>query len=554
MIAVYLAANFISLPQKKLAALGKLALSREQIESRADEILRERGFEPEHFKRVTYVSSTSLPSSYLLEHGSLDQLAQLFQSGSETSSDGRSEREAEWPDVLWHVRYFQILQREELRTTLDKNGNLVAWNHSILREAPGASLTREQALDRAKDNLVIAHHVDLENEKLASENFVQQEKRRDYWFTFERTNWNWGDSKLRTSLEIQGDEPVGFSRFVKVPEAWEIAHAKSGWKQVVTQELNTWVTIIEGLALGVMIAFLIRKHVTPWRLSFRLALFPLALEIINRANNLPWFFSDYTTTTPLSNYLIRELVGGAVSLVTRYLIAVVQAAAALGFVKWVFGWDIGELQRELRKNENRREFSGRFFWLDTLVLAAVSLASFHALSFAHEIFAGNFLPQRVAYFSEPAVSSAAPWLGALTTAFNAGYNNVFWLALWATAAFSLYRRFPKTVVCIAFFYPLLGAISEETWSGFAYSAVLAEVQFALTLFFLFRVWRFNVPLIFLTYAASSLISALTLFLKKGGPVYRWEALPIFAVCVAIAILARSFLQREKLENARAMFD
>ena len=206
------------------------------------------------------------------------------------------------------------------------------------REAAGASLERDAALVLAQEQATHEHGVDFTNETLVSEHTTPQTNRRDHAFTFERNNWPWGDAKLRTSIGVQGNEPVGFARWIKIPEAWELARAKTGWRKFAVEELSTWLSLAKGIAAGVLFVLLLRKHLVPWRAGFLLALAPAAVSVIEQINNAPWFFSSYSTTTPLANFLFRKWGGAAVGLVMSYLGEVLRVSLALGFLAWAFGW------------------------------------------------------------------------------------------------------------------------------------------------------------------------------------------------------------------------
>jgi hypothetical protein len=111
-------------------------------------------------------------------------------------------------------------------------------------------------------------------------------------------------------VRVQGDEVMDFSRWVKVPEAYERAEAKSGWRDLIARELYGWTSLALFGVLTALFVTLVRRGLAPWRLGFTLALFPLALNLAESANNLPWFFSGYTTTTPLASFLTKQLLGG----------------------------------------------------------------------------------------------------------------------------------------------------------------------------------------------------------------------------------------------------
>jgi hypothetical protein len=62
-----------------------------------------------------------------------------------------------------------------------------------------------------------------------------------------------------------------------------------------------------------------------------------------------------------------------------------------------------------------------------------------------------------------------------------------------------------------------------------------------------KVWRFNVLAVFLTYTMASLWTSVALFIRKGGPIYQWQAAPL----VALMVLALAIgCWRNRLANSR----
>ena len=348
---------FIPDPKGEFSNLGRIELPRTQIGERADVAMKARGFDPAQYKRIVTLSANSILSAYLLEHGSLDETAQLY--------------DTEFTDVVWYVGYVRVLDPEAFSLQLDKQGRLLRWSHTVPREAPCATLDREAALALARETMARDFGVDLARESLVSDFATKQENRRDHSFTFERTGWERGEARLRTSIGLQGDEVVDFQSWIKTPEAWHRERAKSGWRKFLADELNTWLGLAKGVFVGLVFILLLRRHLVPWRLGFALALFSTALALIGNLNGAPWFFSGYATTMPLANFLVRQFGGDAVSLIATYLGSALVASVALCLARWAFGWTPAALVVWPRDRAVRREF-----WLRTLTLMLVSVALF----------------------------------------------------------------------------------------------------------------------------------------------------------------------------------
>jgi hypothetical protein len=84
--------------------------------------------------------------------------------------------------------------------------------------------------------------------------------------------------------------------------------------------------------------------------------------------------------------------------------------------------------------------------------------------------------------------------------------------------------------------PLLDLGTPETLGGFLWGLAYAEATVLLTAWLVLKVWRFNVPAVFLTYALSSMWESVALFLRKGGPVYGWQAAPLVGLMVGAGVV------------------
>jgi membrane protease YdiL (CAAX protease family) len=494
-------------PQDTLQALGKLDLPRSAIAAAADREVRQRGFDPARYHQIITCNGGSTRLDYLLEKGSYAQETRLFQT--------------ELPDVYWYVRYFRVLEKEELRLELNPQGQMIRWNHAIPREAKGASLTREAALALAKKALTEQYGVDLSREKLVSQDSNRQEHRLDYSFEFERTDWHWGEALLRTSINLKGDEPGGFNRYVKVPEAWLLERQKSGWKKFVAGEFNSWLGLAQGILVLSLFILLVSKRMVPWRQAFLIALIPAAIKIAMLLNKTPWFYADYKTTMALANYLATHWLTLILGTALGYLGQTLFIGVGLGFVRWAFGWELKHLILWPRDREERAEF-----WTTSLSSVLAAYALLFAISNFEEILNGFFLPTASGTFQLPHVNSTVPWLHVLLSSANQGLEQIVFLAVAGSVVILLYRRFPRLTLIVVPLYPVLGAIQHDSWAGFFCSAATGELRLALVFFLVWRVFRFNAMALWLTYFLWALIPNALTYATHGGAGYQRQFIPL----------------------------
>jgi hypothetical protein len=505
---------FLPRPQHGMEELGKLDLSRKAIIEKADAALRERGYSPEGYVRVTEMSAQPVPSAYLLEHGNLDGVAGLYRK--------------DFSDLTWVVKYFRFLQPEQFFVVLDQHGRVLAWNHAVLREAPGATLDGPAALAAAKQAMARDGRIDLSRQVLVKAGPTQEEHRRDWVFAFDQNDFHWGDAKLRTYIRVQGDEAVSLTRTVKVPEAWLIEHAKMGWKQLISVEFKHWVGILEYTIVGVLLILAIQKHLTPWRKAFLYALFPLGIKLADQLNQARQFYLGYDTTVSRTHFLITQLAARAQLLLWTYLAGVFVIAVALGFLHWAWGWTPDQW---LLWPTDRRERG--LFWRDTLLVAFASMVAFWLLGLVDAEVLGHFWPAEVASIHYWSIEEWAPWIGAVTEALQNAFDQMIRLAISASVLRLIWGRHPRLAWALLLLLPLLNLGTPETLGGLLWGLAYAETTLLLTTWLVLKVWRFNGMAVFLTYSLAPLWESVILFLRKGGPAYQWQAAPLLGLMAAV---------------------
>jgi len=513
-----------SLPQDVFNDFGYLFTPRHAIAAKTNDLLTKHGQKPADYHKIVTLTSGYIPNSglavrYLLEHGPLEDLAQL-------AAD-------EWPaDLQWNVRCFRFGEKEEFHFVFDSEGTLKSWNRTLENEAPGASLEKKEALRRAKEELARGHGIDLSNEDLVLDDVNQEAKRRDYLFTFERKDFDWGEAKLRTSIRVQGDEVMDFGRYLKIPEEWLREQSATKWKDVIVGQISSWVGMGRMGLFGFLFVVMIFKGVLPWKKAFLIATIPTVLGIIDQLNGLPQFFSDYNTTTPMIHYVGTQLGNLGFHIVLSYLGNVLELSIAFGLLQWAFGLTIQDLPWWPRDGVERRRL-----WMNAWVLAWVGVAVWECKSLLEAYASAWLLPEDAVSYAYPSVNSALPWISSLISGIDAGYTGIVTTALKVSLAVILYRHFPRAMWMLLFALPVYGSLDSKDWAEFWLRVASSELTWLLNFVLVWRLWRFNAPALFLACFMENTLASTEIFFVKGGPSYEWNALPLAAAIILPLLLA-----------------
>jgi hypothetical protein len=136
----------------------------------------------------------------------------------------------EVPGALWTVRYFRDREPEEYIVVLKPDGSLVSVHHKLAEDAPGASLTKEEAVARGEDFLRKQKRIDLQQWSLVESTSYKRPHRVDHVLTWQQNqaldagatgkSSSTAGAHERLEVQILGDEVSNYRAYIKIPDDW----------------------------------------------------------------------------------------------------------------------------------------------------------------------------------------------------------------------------------------------------------------------------------------------------------------------------------------------
>ena len=257
----------------------------------ADNFMRQRKIDPATYRHVVWINDNVDSSAlhYLAERKSLEQADQIYRQATRLA--------------LWEVRYYRPLQKEEYQVFVDPvSGEVFGFHHVLEENAPGASLSPEQARALA-EQAVREHGYRLEDFELQSSDATKRKAREDYtlvWQAKPGDPRNVGDAHYRLEVDIAGDQVVGFSRSFKLPEEWERAQEGNTIVNNILMGVSI-LTILTLVAAGlILFVNLVRSGQMPWKRSAKFGVLLAILGLLGTLNSLPLIYRNYDTSMPLT--------------------------------------------------------------------------------------------------------------------------------------------------------------------------------------------------------------------------------------------------------------
>ena len=360
MLAAALTVVFIAVAFIHVYRFGKgitLHESPREAEQIAEDYLREQKVDPAAFRHVAWINDNVDASAlhYLAERKSLEDADRIYRQATRLA--------------LWTVRFYRPLQKEEYVVFVDPmSGEVFGSRHTLDENAPGASLTAEQAQALA-EQAVGEHGYSVKDFELQSSDATKRKAREDYtlvWQAKKGDPRNVGDAHYRLQVDIAGDQVVSFARTFKLPEEWE--RAQEG--RTLANNILLGASILMFLALvgsGLIVFInLVRAGQMQWKRSVKFGVFLAAVGFLGALNGLPSTFRAYDTSLPLMVWKLQLAVGVAVVPLLEGLFAWLLIGSAISLYPDVLNVFTGAARRVWRR--------------DALVALVLSLAAGVALS------------------------------------------------------------------------------------------------------------------------------------------------------------------------------
>jgi membrane protease YdiL (CAAX protease family) len=493
----------------------KLRVTRAEAVSQAESFLAGRGVAVSQYRRGAWLRSNVDPLTvkYLLQFRTVRESDQLYRRATKLA--------------VWQVRFFKPLQKEEYSVFVDpQDGGVFAFRHELDEDAPGASLTPAQALAIGQQ-AVTANGFDLSQFDLQSSQSQTRKAREDYelvWQARSGNPLNVGDAHYRLALNIAGDQVMAFSRFFKLPEAWE--------RKETERTLTNVFLLVARLLLGAgvmgggiwLFVRQVRENQVRWRQGVSVGILLGVAFLLTELNAVDVMAEQYPTSLPWSTFQLFIVVGYVVVVLVVALIAWVTAGFTIGL--YPDSW-------QLLCSSGRRVWSRDAALAVVLILAVgAGLGNLSTLLFSHF----HAYASGVGDVFNPSLDTAFPaasfLLHGISSAIlsTAGLGVLIWLVMkgWQQRAWWLWLALVLLIVSAG---PANAHSVGEFLTGWAVSMVGLLSAFGLLAFFV----RNNVAAYLAVAFAAPLAEPLVQLLRNPLPFYRWNGVALGAAVVLVLV-------------------
>jgi membrane protease YdiL (CAAX protease family) len=509
----------------------ELTVNARSAQARADALLRQHGPDPKTYLRATVLANTTDPitNEFLRERVGIAKTNEIYYHQA--------------PGALWRVRYFRDSQPEEYALVLKPDGSLHAIRHTVAEEAPGASLSKEEAVARAEKFLREEKKMDLSQWSLVESNSDKRPHRTDHTLTWQQKTPLDASSAaaakssenafVRVELVVLGDEVTDYRTYIKIPDEWRRKHEEFGLVRIVFGYAIP-IFFIAGVAVSALIIFLMNlrseaARSIPWKRMARWALWGLGAYALVLAfgDFVPNAMNVYKTAIPLKTMVGITAISALLGAVFSYgLLALLFGAA------WYYGTRaFGE--------ERLPSWTGMpgAYYRDALLIGLGGTAAWVGLdAISKWISLHWFSSQQAAVASFGAnLDGAVPAAAIIGNALRGGLTQTALVALAAAFIASMIRPMWMRASAFALAVLSLGGFASN-WSDprdVVKKMVISAIWIAVIDVAVRYVIRFNVLGYFLILASLALVAGASEQLGQPDHFYRTN---VYGVLIALGVL------------------
>ncbi len=372
-LAGVLAAIFLALTLLPISRFGEgimLNVTREDALRVADDFLKQKQIDPGRYQKVAGLRENvdGLAVRYLLENRPVEETDRIYRQATRL--------------LLWQVRYFRPLEKEEHLVYIDPTaGTVFNYRHLLDEDAPGATLSSDEARARAAEFLKQQGYQvdDFEPQDAV---YKKRKARADYSLVWQSKESGPSapltvkDAHFRLEVDVAGDQVIGLSRYFKLPEEWRRQRQATNLANIVL--LGASIILGAGLAGGGLLLFVwqVRRGAIRWRPAAGVGAVVAIVLALAQLNQLPRFYQAYDTSQPLAAFWVAVVA----SLVIVPILAGLLGALLIGLATSLYP-DAWQIFRSSARGAWRR---------DAAIAVVLSLASAAGLGRLGDLVAARF--------------------------------------------------------------------------------------------------------------------------------------------------------------------
>lgn len=505
----------------KIGDWAKLTTTKAQAISVAKSFLQERGIEEGDWKIVASMSPNLDDDEvqYAYEKAGFKHTEEVM-------------RAARTP-IYWWVRFFKPLQHREYAVMVSGEGRPLALNVTEEEDAPGKSITQDQAKKLTEEFLKRYRPEFL---PLKFESVVEQKhkNRSDYTVAYVVPDFKIGDARLKVSVDTVGDI-VSFPH-VKwdIPDSWQFERTKKTMKDDIAKAAMKVSVFVAIVFFAIWAIGVFRSQAIHWRAAILSAGCVGLVWALNELNGLSALLGSYDTDVPYASFLTQIGVQGLVSTIFySALFGSLVTIAHCAFRILCPGVTLRSLWHSLFRPPIERVAETRRLWGDGALAAYAWVFLLYAISVCSGLLLAKFSPEAQVQSLNTLTSATNYYSSAmdqLISASSVGFASLCLAPVVMGLYLKYFRSFWKYFAVMMVFFLIVGSTARH-WQDYA-----VEIAFGAVDLVAFYCWikycaRNNPVAYFLAGFLNSILTAMYYLFRFSSNVYSTD------LCILAAVFA-----------------
>ncbi|MCH7763651.1 MAG: CPBP family intramembrane metalloprotease [Candidatus Marinimicrobia bacterium] len=268
-------------------------ITKEEAQEIAETYLANRGYDVQDYMHAARFGYLDEAKTFLEHQLSAERAGEIL---NKTNS------------YYWQNRWFIPEQKEEFYVKISTTRNIAEFEHKIDEDAPGDSLTQENALNIARFFLVGTVGMDIQDWELMESKTEKLKNRWDHKFEWKKKSFNVKESTHRLTVKVHGDQVDYYNEWIKVPDTWKREYKKVRSDNDLLNSIGKIGLFLTIFLLFIMILVRTRKKDIRWKTAFTYSGIIAVLLIFNEFNNLPLQLYSYDTKISFGSFLTETIL------------------------------------------------------------------------------------------------------------------------------------------------------------------------------------------------------------------------------------------------------
>jgi len=458
--------------------------------------------------------------------------------------------------LLWRVRFFKPLVQEEYLVLLDAAGNPMSFTLTEPENAPGATLTKEEAQKKVESYLN-EEHKEITPFEFDDVTEVKRDARKDYTFEFKTPKYKIGEAEYRLTSTCIGDRVSEYDHGWILPDKWTFARQKKKLRDEICKWLvyTLWIAVSgAGIfwAKGVL-----KSQAIVWKPAFIIGVILSLATLVKTLNSASSeFYSGYETSKPLESFFVDQVVTYLLSMMTTFSVYTAISAFGLAALRLLLPKTTvpAILRTTFVPTSAAEKATSAALWIDATILAfslSLSLRALAVLLGARESILSPSVTvaplENVCYLA----NLVAPSVSTIIDAVSRGLLAVLVAAI-LVGLYVKYLRSPKKYFLFAIFVSLILPCTTRYWQDYIFEVATYLTWTIVGFFFISKLARDNLMAYFLAGFVTTLIGVMAVMLEHSASLYVDQLILMAALLLSpIAYIVNLHINRGKIPPIEA---